>query len=139
MWYSTKNAITKDNFGNYTATFEQENLLDFFTLYKDFHAGPNDSVYIYSAIFSPPAFTTKVIDAWQYYDQTANKWTDEDKVELVVTGGRDGGFRTWSVKNGLAYGRWRVNVETETGQIIGTIRFNLVPPGNETLATEIKN
>ncbi len=45
----------------------------------------------------------------------------------VVVGGRDGGFRTYSEKTlGLTPGHWRVNVLTTRGQVIGSVRFNLV-------------
>jgi hypothetical protein len=132
-------SIAKDVSGDYIVTSEEMSWWNFFTLYKDFHASTTDSVYVYSAVFSPPAFNMNIIHDWQYYDPTAKVWTDEEKIALSVTGGREEGFRTWSVKNGLAPGHWRVNVQTETGQTIGTVRFNIVPPSpDETLQTETK-
>ena len=48
-------------------------------------------------------------------------------VTLPVIGGRDGGYRTYTVKSYLTRGRWRVNVETTQGQVIGRILFNVIP------------
>jgi len=132
-------SVTKDVNGNYVVTGEPTSWSDFFTLYKDFHASPTDSVYVYSAVFSPPAFNMNIVHDWQYYDEMKKAWTDEDKIALTVSGGREGGFRTWSVENGLLPGHWRVNVETETGQTIGTVRFNIVPDATTTIfQTETK-
>ena len=47
-----------------------------------------------------------------------------------VQGGRREGFRTYSRKTAFpadAVGRWRVDVITEAGQLIGQLRFRVVP------------
>lgn len=133
-------SIIRDENGDYVVTSEQTNWWNFFTLYKDFHANQNDNAYVYSAVFSPPSFNTTIVHDWQYYDPVKKAWVDEEKIALGVIGGRDGGFRTWSVRNGLYPGHWRVNVETENGQTIGTVRFNIAPYiGTTTLETQIKN
>jgi len=124
--------------GDYIVQYEQSNWYDFFNLYDDFHASTTDYVYVYSAIFSPPQFNTAVIDHWQYYDAVKKKWINEGQISLSVAGGRDGGFRTYSRKDGLIPGRWRVNVTTESGQTIGTIRFTIVAPPGGTLVTGTK-
>lgn len=134
-------AITKNADGNYTVLSEDTSWwTKFFTLYPDFHASESDPIYVYSAIFSPALFETDVIDDWQYYDDIEHAWVDKYQVSLAVTGGRDGGFRTWSVQQGIMAGRWRVNIKTQTGQIIGTIRFNILPQtGGIPLTTEVKD
>ncbi len=132
-------SIKKNSDGNYVVTEEPTSWGDYFTLYDDFHATPETFVYVYSAVFSPPSLNINVVHDWQYLDPTTNKWTDEEKIALSVTGGRDGGFRTWSVKNDLSAGRWRVNVETENGQTIGTVRFTVIASSTPNdLVTEIK-
>ncbi|MFA6520409.1 MAG: DUF2914 domain-containing protein [Candidatus Paceibacterota bacterium] len=47
-------------------------------------------------------------------------------VGLAVRGGRDGGFRTYSVRHNIRAGKWRVQVKTESGQEIGQIRFEVM-------------
>jgi len=49
-----------------------------------------------------------------------------------VRGGRADGFRTWSRRTGLRpplAGRYRVDVVTASGQLIGRLRFTVTPRG----------
>jgi hypothetical protein len=113
--------------GGYFATGEQPNWRNYFNLYPNFHFLPGQPVFVYSAIFSPPKLNIKVEHEWQHLDAASGKWLTVDKIPLQVVGGRDGGFRTYSEKKfNLQPGKWRVNVLTTRGQVIGTIRFNLV-------------
>lgn len=41
-------------------------------------------------------------------------------------GGREGGYRGYSVKGNLFAGEWRVNVTTERGQSLGRTSFTVV-------------
>ncbi len=118
-------AITRNADGNYTIETEKSELLGFFRFTGTFHATPGASVYAYSAIFSPTALNTKIIHEWQYYEPR-HGWTTRGRVELVVLGGRGGGYRTYSVKTGMTPGAWRVNVETLNGALLGRLRFNVV-------------
>jgi hypothetical protein len=61
-------------------------------------------------------------------------------VSLPVVGGRDGGYRTYSTRENPEQGKWRVNIETPHGQIIGRIYFAVSHTQTEpTLITETKN
>jgi len=44
-----------------------------------------------------------------------------------VVGGRDNGYRGYTFKRHVQPGRWRVEVRTETGRLLGRIPFELVP------------
>jgi hypothetical protein len=68
---------------------------------------------------------TEIIHEWQTYDR-ARGWTTSDRIALSVRGGRDGGYRTYTMKSGIRPGPWRVNVETSTGAILGRFRFNVL-------------
>ena len=124
-------SIQKSGSGIYTVSEEVVGWRKYFTLYRDFHELPGDAVYAYSAIFSPTDLDTSIVHNWQYYDSSRKKWIDEGDIILSVVGGREEGFRTFSVKSDLAPGKWRVNVETLRGQVIGRLRFNIVPVKNE--------
>ncbi len=130
--------ISRNTDGNYEVLAEPMTWRNFFILYDDFHATPNDFVFVYSAIFSPPQLNTTIVHHYQYYDESIRIWKEKDTVQLPVIGGRAGGFRTFSVKKGLALGRWRVLVETVGGQNIGTIRFTVVPTPPLSLETIVK-
>ncbi len=91
-----------------------------------FHATPTDYVYAYSAVFSPLSFDTEIKHVWQYYDTSTRKWVTDETVDLSVAGGRDGGYRTYSIMQGLAPGKWRVNITTSSGQLIGRLSIDIV-------------
>ena len=40
-------------------------------------------------------------------------------------GGRDGGYRGYSIKNDVTAGKWRVNVKTGDGKLIGRVGFTV--------------
>lgn len=113
--------------GEYVSVGEEEDWLNYFKIYPDFHYIEGQPVYVYSAIFSPPKLNVVIVHEWQYKDPSTGKWLTVERVPLTVVGGRDGGFRTYSQKTlNLSPGHWRVNVLTTRGQVIGRVRFNLV-------------
>ena len=133
-------SIQKNQDGDYNVTYEDYDWKEYFQLYKDFKKVPGIPVYAYSAIFSPKDLNINIIHEWQHYDDVQKKWIIESVINLPVRGGRDGGFRTYSMLSELAPGKWRVNIETEIGQTIGRIRFNVI--SNESLPlikTDIKD
>jgi len=117
----------RDGNGNYIVSYEDRSWLSFFSYSPDFHEASDTPVYAYTAIFSPANLSTNIIHNWQYYDETKKSWITESRVELSVSGGRGGGFRTYSIQNNLASGNWRVSVETPDGAVIGRLRFTIVP------------
>jgi len=132
-------SIEKDGEGNYAVTFEEESWENYFKLYPVFHKAPGEPVYVYSAIFSPSQLNLTILHEWQYYDQKQNKWITDNIVSLRVVGGRDGGFRTYSRRSNLIFGKWRVKIKTEQGATIGSTRFSILPVGTEPiLFSEIK-
>ncbi|MNT98741.1 hypothetical protein D3C72_2413920 [compost metagenome] len=53
-----------------------------------------------------------------------------DRIALNIHGGREAGYRAWTHKQnfpGNPAGRWQVQVLTEAGQMIGTLRFRVTP------------
>jgi hypothetical protein len=119
-------SVLKNNEGNYVVTYEDRGLEDFFNLYPDYNKSTGESVYAFSAIFSPKNLNTTIIHEWQYYDENQKKWITDGEIYLPVVGGRDGGFRTYSKRTNLGRGKWRVNIMTKEGQTIAHLRFNLV-------------
>jgi hypothetical protein len=136
---SVHHAITRSAEGNYSVQSEDPGRLRYFRLVDTFHATPGESVYAYSAIFSPTSLNTKILHEWQFYEPKRG-WTTLSRVELPVRGGRGGGYRTYSVKTGITAGAWRVNVETPSGALLGRLRFNVVLQDSDPpLVTQLKN
>ena len=86
----------------------------------------NAPVYAYTAIFSPVSFSTSIVHQWQHYDEQSRQWVTSGTVTLPILGGRDGGYRTYSIHRITDAGKWRVNVSTGTGQLLDRIHFTAV-------------
>jgi hypothetical protein len=117
--------ITKTSDGNFQAKGEPTVWQDYFKRFPVFNKRAGETVYVYSAIFSPVKFDTKIIHQWQYYDGVKKEWVDSSKITLPISGGREGGYRTYSYKSGLKQGLWRVRVLTPSGQTLGKINFEI--------------
>ena len=132
-------SISKDMSGAYVLSYEKQPWYSFFNPYDSIHVVTGDPVYVYSAIFSPADLNVSIVHDWQYYNPETERWIDEGKVSLSLVGGRDGGFRTYSFRTSLTAGKWRVNVDTVGGQVIGVVRFNVVDVATEpSVLTEVK-
>jgi len=90
-----------------------------------YHRSSGESVYVYSAIFAPTGLSTVVVHQWQRYDTASKSWITADTLRFTINGGRDGGYRGYSIKSDIAEGKWRVNVLTQYGQTIGRITFTV--------------
>jgi len=123
-------SIVRTADGNYAVTYEKEAFIDrfkqSFSFYQTYHGSSNKPVYVFSAIFSPTDFTITTVHEWQKYDLVSKSWVTSGTVSLPVTGGREGGYRTYSAKVGLTTGKWRVNIKTATNQLLGRLIFNVV-------------
>lgn len=91
-----------------------------------FHHSPGESAYVYTAIFAPSGLSTTVFHEWQRYDENTKEWKTEETIPFYIVGGRDGGYRGYSIKSAIAGGRWRVHVVTEFGQLIGRVSFTVL-------------
>jgi len=120
-------SIQKNENGNYDAIQEKYGWKNYFKFYKDFKKISTYPVYVYSAIFSPTDLDITVLHEWQYYNAINKKWITETIINLPIKGGRDDGFRTYSMRYNLREGKWRVNIKTELGQTIGRLRFEILP------------
>ena len=118
-------SITRNPDGNYEVTREVPLWRDLFSLYDLYHWVPGTPIYFYSAIFSPTELNTNIIHEWQMYEAHTHLWRTAQRVELPIVGGRDGGYRTYSLRSTMEPGFWRVNIETPRGQLIGRIGFQV--------------
>jgi len=97
---------------------------------------PGQPVYFYASVFSPTRLNTEIVHHWQHYDERAGRWITRSRVSYGLVGGRDGGYRGFSLTNQPTAGRWRVSVETRRGQVIGRLAFRLIPATSQ-IATEV--
>lgn len=109
----------------YLVLAEKESWFDRFVPGQVIHVTSSNRVFVYSAIFAPLKLKTTIAHRWQYYDVIQKKWIDKDRLLFTLSGGRDEGYRGYSLKSNLAPGKWRVRMETERGQVMGRIGFTV--------------
>ena len=119
-------SVTKNADGKYTAEYEDGGWKSFFNLYDNFHETPGGAVYAFSAVFSPALLDTNIVHEWQAYSQASRQWETKFVIKLPILGGRENGYHTYSLAKNLTPGKWRVNIETERGDVIGRLRFKLI-------------
>ncbi len=130
--------VEKTGTGGYTVSGEEAPWWQYFKSYPEFHSdgGP---VYVFSAVFSPANLNTSIVHHWQYYDEEKKGWENYGHIKLSIVGGRDGGYRTYSVVFKPRVGKWRVDVENDRGQVLGRIKFDVVNVKEvPTLVREVK-
>lgn len=133
-------SLTVNAPGEYTVTGEPiSTWWHFLDSYPPVHIVQGIPIFAYTAIFSPASFKLNVIHQWQYYDSAKSAWVTRSNITLSVAGGNDGGYRTFSELTPMASGKWRVNVMTTTGAVIGRLNFMVVFQNNapQTVTTEI--
>jgi hypothetical protein len=80
-------------------------------------------LYAYTAIHAPRGLREQVFHRWLH------DGAEVDRIALEILGGREEGYRAWSYKRGFPrepQGRWRVEVVTDGGQLIGEFEFEVV-------------
>ena len=95
------------------------------------------SLSVYSAVFAPIQLQTSVRHVWRRYDETTRTWRTESTVRFPIVGGREGGYRGYSIKSQPANGRWRVDIETMDGLLIGRVPFSVRPGSAQGRTTQI--
>jgi hypothetical protein len=87
--------------------------------------------YCFTAVFAPVDLKTTIYHRWQHRMVTPDpsSGTDEfsttDRIPIRISGGREGGYRGYTIKQHVPPGEWRVDVETEDGRVIGRVRFQV--------------
>lgn len=112
--------------GTYRLSFEKAPWYRFWKLSDDtFHGdGP---AYAFTAVYAPVRLSGTIYHHWQHRSARGG-FVTTDRIGMPITGGRAGGYRGQTVKQRLAPGDWRVDVETADGRIIGRINFRVEPP-----------
>jgi hypothetical protein len=92
---------------------------------RTFAYSPGDTVYCFAAVFAPTALKEKIVHHWQWQN-TDGKWITTDKNGYPIVGGRDGGYRGYTLKKNVTAGNWRIEVKTAKGRLLGRIPLEVV-------------
>lgn len=111
----------------YVLKFEKGSWYHFWKNSNDvYHYQQGDTVFCFAAVFAPTKLNKNIFHHWQVYDDQQRVWNSTDRLGYRIYGGRDGGYRGFTYKRNIQQGKWRVNVETEEGQLLGRISFSLL-------------
>jgi hypothetical protein len=92
---------------------------------QDFFSRPGDTIYCWVAVFSPTHFTDRLSVRWQFHEKDG--WGAPDDIPLEIAGGREGGWRGFTVKANYKPGPWRVEIVTSDSRELGRIGLTVIP------------
>ena len=99
------------------------------------HIQPGAKLYLYNAIFAPRGLKTRIVHEWQLLDPKRG-WVTQQRIAVPIVGGREEGFRYYTIKTDPRPGEWLVRINTLDGRSIGRVRFAVkeqaVPPATTT-------
>lgn len=82
----------------------------------------DSGLYAYTAVRAPRGLKEEVHHQW------IHNGTVYDDITLDIAGGREAGYRAWTRKQNFPEdptGHWEVRVTTDSGQILGVLRFEV--------------
>lgn len=121
--------------GAYVIEVEKESFLERIVPGQAVHKADGEEVVVYTAIFAPGKLKTDIFHHWQHKEN--GKWISKGKFSFGIAGGRKEGYRGYSIKSDVPEGRWRVDIETARGQVIGRVKFKVIQNDAVPLLTEI--
>jgi hypothetical protein len=92
---------------------------------RRFRFAEGDAVHCFAAVFAPAQLKKGIYHEWSFFDETAGKWVETDRMDYQIEGLRDSGYRWYSRKRHVHPGRWRVDIRTDDGRTLGRVRFTI--------------
>ena len=90
------------------------------------HITQGNELYCFSSVFAPTDIKTKIFHRWERYDEKNGKWVEMMRFSYPIVGGKDYGYRGYTIKENVTAGLWRCDVITERDQIVGRVKFKVV-------------
>ena len=112
---------------NYEVRYSKPRVWQFWkTDDRNFAYVPGDTVYCYTAVFSPVGLKESIVQHWQK-ENPAGDWETigQPHSNLIRRPGREGGWRSFSYKKNITPGDWRVEVKTAKGRLLGRISLEI--------------
>ena len=122
-------SLSRDTSGEYVASSEKLSVKQKYFPYlypAVYHRTPDEPVYFYSAVYAPTVLHAPIVHLWQYRDMDSRSWVTSSRIEFPINGGREEGYRGYSVKQNTTAGLWRVLVQTEDGRTLSRRTFTIV-------------
>jgi len=104
---------------------------------QNFLAEKGDAIFFFAEIFSPARFDDSVVLHW-IFESPKEGWKTTDRIPMRISGGREGGYRGFSMKENYTAGYWQIRVETTDGREIGRLYFSVENVKEKNLEREFK-
>lgn len=110
--------------GDYQLKYEKGTWYQPFKRSDDvYHAKPGDNIFCFAKVFAPTRLSTDIYHRWEYYDEERKTWIEHLRASYSISGGRDAGYRGYTLIQNYKDGKWRCSVETSRGQVLGRKEF----------------
>lgn len=110
----------------YEATYEEP---AWFVFWRDtsttYSVRGSATASCFASVFAPTGLSAPIVHMWERYDEVGGRWVVASRTTFAISGGRDEGFRGFSDAV-VSPGRWRCNVQTQNGTLIGRFAFKVV-------------
>ena len=93
------------------------------------HKDEGDEIYFMSSVYAPAELKAPIEYRWYYKEPSTNKFKLTDKItssRMVIRGGRDDGYRSYSKKKNIPAGTYRVETAYKDGAVIGATSFKVL-------------
>jgi len=93
------------------------------------HKEDGEEIYFMSSVYAPAELKAPIEFRWYYMDPVVKKFVLTDKItsqRMVIKGGRDKGYRSFSRKKNTIAGTYRVETAYKDGAVIGAETFKVI-------------
>lgn len=116
-------SITKEN-GAYIVKYARPSWKFWERGDQTFYARPGDTISAFVRVFAPRGFRDQLYVRWLL--RGPQGWQKVDLIPISVSGGREDGFRGYTVKSNYQPGEYRVQIETTDGREVGRISLEVI-------------
>lgn len=98
------------------------------------HRNPDNEVYVLTSVYAPAALKAEIEYLWYFKDPSSGSYKLTDKISsgrMIINGGREKGFRSYSKKKNVPEGEYRVETAFKDGAVIGSIAFKVYEEGRD--------
>jgi hypothetical protein len=126
-----KQKIACQNFdkASYSCDVDDPSLLQMIGLkIPSVHRVDSSEVYFLTSVYAPAKLKAELEYLWYYQDPKTGKYMLTDRISsgrMMINGGRESGFRTFTRKKNTPPGKYRVEVAYKNGAVIGSGTFEV--------------
>jgi len=119
-------SVVRFDDGTYQLKYEEGRWFEPFKDSDDtYHPEAGDSIFCFAQVFAPTKLATDIVHVWERKNEETDEWEEHARLSYAISGGRAGGFRGYTLINSYTDGKWRCNVETQRGQLLGRETFRV--------------